>query len=164
MSGDSTSEFTPVNMVEQQLVAAANGNLDQQRAFEKFIVDETLYVATPEVHSEGMITLKADTKIQLLNVPLNDGRQAAAVFTAPQRVGETFGEVGYMGIQGHALFELIRAQPAVLNPGQPYSVVWEPESITAMLGLLIERVVQKDTQIRNYGDSAFNYICQRHVF
>jgi SseB protein C-terminal domain/SseB protein N-terminal domain len=147
MSDDSTSEFIPVNMVEQQLVAAANGNLDQQRAFEKFIVDEILYVATPEVHSEGMVTLKADTKIQLLNVPLNDGRQAAAVFTSPQRVGEIFGEVGYMGVQGRALFELIRAQPAVLNPGQPYSVVWESESMAAMLGLPVERVVQKDTQI-----------------
>jgi hypothetical protein len=141
------SEFEAVNMVEQQLVAAANGNVDQQRAFEKFIVDETLYVATPEVSSEGMVTLQADTKVQLLNVQLNDGRQAAAVFTSPQRVGETFGEVGYMGIQGRALFEMIRSQPAVLNPGQLYGVVWEPDSMTAMLGLPIERVVQKETQV-----------------
>jgi len=134
-------------MVEQQLVAAANGNLDQQHAFEKFIVGETLYVATPEVHLEGMVTLKADTKVQLLNVQLNDGRQAAAVFTSPERVGEMFGEVGYMGIQGRALFEMIRTQPAVLNPGQPYGVLWEPESMAVMLGLPRERVVQKDTLI-----------------
>ena len=147
MSDASMSEFEATNMVEQQLVAAANGSLDQQRAFEKFIVDETLFVATPEVHPEGMVTLQADTKVQLFNVQLNDGRQAAAVFTSPQRVGETFGEVGYMGIKGRTLFEMIRAQPAVLNPGQPYGVVWEPESMAAMLGLPRERVVQKDTQI-----------------
>jgi hypothetical protein len=147
MSEAETSEFRPVNMVEKQLVAAANGNLDQQRAFEKFIIEETLFVATPEVHTEGMVTLKADTNVQLLNVPLNDGRKAAAVFTSPERVAEAFGEVGYLGIQGRALFEMIRTQPAVLNPGQPYGVVWEPESMAAMLGLPIERVVQKGTQI-----------------
>ena len=141
------SEFKAVNMVEQQLIAAANGNLDQQRAFEKFVVDETLYVATPEGHPEGMVTLEADTKVQLFNVTLEDGRQAAAIFSSPQRLGEAFGEVGYLGIQGRALFEMIRTQPAVLNPGQPYVVVWEPESMAAMLGLPIERVVQKETQI-----------------
>jgi SseB protein C-terminal domain/SseB protein N-terminal domain len=140
-------DFQPTNMVERQLVAAANGNADQQNAFERFILEETLYVATPEVASEGLVTLQADTKVQLLNVPLNDGRQAAAVFTSPQLVGEAFGEVGYMGIQGRALFEMIRAQPAVLNPGQVYCVVWEPENMTAMLGLPIQRVVQKETNI-----------------
>jgi SseB protein C-terminal domain/SseB protein N-terminal domain len=147
MSGANTPEFDPVNMVEQQLVAAANGNLEQQRAFEKFIVDETLFVATPEAHREGVVTLKAETTVQLLNVPLNDGRQAAAVFTSPQRIWQVFGEVGYMGIQGRALFEMIRSQPAVLNPGQVYGVVWEPESMAAMLGLPTQRVVQKETQI-----------------
>lgn len=147
MSDTTTSGFKAANMVERQLVAAANGNLDQQRAFEKFILDETLYVATPGVHPEGSVTLKADTKIQLLNVPLNDGRQAAAIFTSPERVGEAFGEVGYIGLQGRILFEMIRTQPAALNPGQPYGVVWEPESMAAMLGLAVERVVQKGTQI-----------------
>jgi hypothetical protein len=147
MSDATMSEFKAVNMVEQQLVAAAHGNLDQQRAFEKFILDETLYVATPEVHPEGSVTVKADTKVQLLNVPLNDGRQAAAIFTSPERIGDAFGEVGYMGIQGRTLFEMIRTQPAALNPGQPYGVVWEPESMAAMLGLAVERVVQKETRI-----------------
>lgn len=141
------SDFQPMNMVEQQLIAAANGNKDQQKAFEKFVLDETLYVATPEPHPEAIITIQADTQIQILNVPLNDGRQAAAVFTSPQRVGETFGEVGYFGIQGRALFEIIRAQPAVLNPGQSYGVVWEPENMAAMLGLPMERIVQKETKI-----------------
>jgi SseB protein N-terminal domain/SseB protein C-terminal domain len=140
-------DFHPMNMVEQQLVAAANGNVDLQKAFEKFIIEETLYVATPEAGSAGMVTLQADTQIQLLNVQLNDGRQAAAVFTAPERIAEIFGEVGYLGIRGRALFEIIRAQPAVLNPGYDYGVVWEPESISAMLGLPIERVIQKETQI-----------------
>ena len=134
-------------MVEKQLVAAANGDLDQQRAFEKFILDETLFAATPEVHPEGIQTLKADTKIQMLNIALSDGREATAVFTAPQRIWEVFGDIGYLGIQGRALFEMIRARPAVLNPGLPYGVIWEPESMAAMLGLPAERVVQKDTQI-----------------
>jgi SseB protein N-terminal domain len=131
MIDENTPDFQPVNMVEKQLVAAAIGNSDQQKAFEKFILDETLYFATPEVHPEGNITLQVDTSIQLLNATLDDGRQAAAVFTSPQRVGETFGEVGYMGLQGRTLFEMIRAKPAVLNPGQTYCVVWEPSAMAS---------------------------------
>ncbi|MDZ4111024.1 MAG: enhanced serine sensitivity protein SseB C-terminal domain-containing protein, partial [Brevundimonas sp.] len=147
MTGASPPAFTPVNMVEQQLVAAANGGLEQQEAFERFILDETLYLATPEVPEEETVTFSQGDSIRLLNVPLNDGRQAAAVFTSPQRVAEAFGEVGYIGIQGRILFEMIRATPALLNPGQSYGVVWEPDSIAAMLGLPVERVVKKDTQI-----------------
>lgn len=147
MTDESPPAFAPTNMVEQQLVAAANGGLEQQKAFERFILDETLYVATPEVPDAETVTFSQGETIRLLNVPLNDGRQAAAVFTAPQRVAEAFGEVGYIGIEGRVLFEMIRATPAVLNPGQDYGVVWEPDSIAAMLGLAVERVVEKDTKI-----------------
>lgn len=147
MTDASPPAFVPNNMVEQQLVAAANGGLEQQKAFERFILDETLYVATPEVPAEETVTFSQGESIRLLNVPLNDGRQAAAVFTSPQRVAEAFGEVGYIGIEGRVLFEMIRATPAVLNPGQTYGVVWEPDSIATMLGLPAERVVEKDTQI-----------------
>ncbi len=139
--------FVPNNMVEQQLVAAANGDLDQQKAFERFILDETLYVATPEVPAEETVTFSQGESIRLLNVPMDDGRQAAAVFTSPQRVAEAFGEVGYIGIEGRILFEMIRATPAVLNPGQAYGVVWEPESLHAMIGLPIQRVVEKETEV-----------------
>lgn len=140
--------FEPANMVEQQLVAAANGGVEQQKAFERFILDEILYVATPDVPAqEGATTLAQDTSIKLLNVPLHDGRPAAAVFTSKQRVAEAFGEVGCLGLRGRDLFEIIRATPAVLNPGQAYGIVWEPDSIATMLGLPVEHVVLKDTQI-----------------
>lgn len=147
MTDASPPAFAPNNMVEQQLVAAANGGLDQQKAFERFILDETLYVATPEVPAEETVTFSKGESLRLLNVPLNDGRQAAAVFTSPQRVAEAFGEVGYLGIEGRVLFEMIRAGPAVLNPGQTYGVVWEPEALSAMIGLPVERVVEKETQV-----------------
>lgn len=147
VTGDGSPEFEPTNVVEQQLLAAANGDLEQQKAFERFILDETLYVATPEAPAEESVTVSQGESIRLLNVLLDDGRQAAAVFTAPQRVAEAFGEVGAIGIQGRILFEMIRATPAVLNPGQPYSVVWEPDTMAAMLGLPAERVVTRETKI-----------------
>jgi hypothetical protein len=139
--------LVPVNMVEQQLVAAANGSDEQRKAFERFILDETLYVATPEAPAEESVTVSQGESIRLLNVLLDDGRQAAAVFTAPQRVAEAFGEVGAIGIQGRILFEMIRATPAVLNPGQTYGVVWEPDTMAAMLGLPAERLLTKETKI-----------------
>ncbi|WP_331033422.1 enhanced serine sensitivity protein SseB C-terminal domain-containing protein [Brevundimonas sp.] len=138
--------FEPVNMVERQLIAAANGDVEAQKAFERFILDETLYVATPEAPvEEGHAILEADTDIRLLNTSLSDGRTAAAVFTSPQRVFEAFGPVGYLGIAGRQLFEIIRNDPAALNPGQLYGVVWEPASLAAMLGLPTQRTVQKET-------------------
>ena len=147
MTDASPPAFVPNNMVEQQLVAAANGGLEQQKAFERFILEETLYVATPEAPAEETVTFSQGESIKLLNVPLNDGRQATAVFTSPQRVAEAFGEVGYIGVGGRVLFEMIRATPAVLNPGQIYGVVWEPESLSAMIGRPTQRVVEKDTQV-----------------
>lgn len=147
MTDEGPPPFEPANMVERQLVAAANGGPEQQRAFERFILDETLYAATPEIPAEETVSFSEGETIRLLNVPLNDGRQAAAVFTSPQRVAAAFGEVGYVGIQGRILFEMIRTTPAALNPGQPYGVVWEPESLSAMLGLPTERVVTKETKI-----------------
>ncbi len=144
----SSSAFEPVNMVEQQLVAAATGDAQAQKAFERFILDETLFLATPDApEGETNGVLEADTTVRLLNVPLNDGRQAAAVFTSPQRIHEAFGEVGYMGLQGRVLFDIIRSGPAVLNPGQPHGVIWEPDAMANMLGLPVERVVKKDTQL-----------------
>ena len=147
MSGGRPAAFEPLNMVERQLVAAANGGVEQRKAFERFILDETLYVGMPEVPAEETVRLSQGETIRLLNVPLDDGRQAAAVFTSPQRVAEAFGEVGYVGMEGRALFEIIRAAPAVLNPGQAYGVVWEPDSLAAMLGLPIEHVVKENTTI-----------------
>lgn len=134
-------------MVEQQLVAAANGGVEQQKAFERFILDEILYVATPDARAEETVTISEGASVRLLNVPLDDDRQAAAVFTSPQRVAEAFGAVGYMGIEGRVLLEMIRETPAVLNPGQVYGVVWEPDAISAMLGVPVQRVVQKETRI-----------------
>lgn len=142
------STFEPVNMVEQQLLAAAQGDAQAQKAFERFILDETLFLATPEApEGESSGVLAVDTTVKLLNVPLNDGRQAAAVFTSPQRVHEAFGEVGYMGLQGRVLFDIIRTGRAILNPGQPYGVVWEPDAMATMLGLPVQRVVKKDTRL-----------------
>lgn len=139
--------FEPVNMLERQLIAAANGDAEARKAFERFILDETLLVATPEVHSEEAVTLQQDTQVKLLNVPLNDGRLATAVFTSKERVQAAFGTVGYLGVQGRALFEMIHANPAVLNPGQSYCVIWEPASLAAMIGLPVERVIEKETQV-----------------
>lgn len=134
-------------MVEQQLIAAANGGTAQQKAFESFILDETLFVATPEAGPEGTVTLQVDTNVSLMMVGLQDGRQATAIFSSPQRIHAVFGEVGYLGIPGRTLFEMIRANPAFLNPGYPYGVVWEPASLSALIGLPAERVVAKETQV-----------------
>lgn len=128
------SAFEPVNKVEQHLLAAATGDPAQQMAFERFILDETLYVATPETFAEGTVVADAGTSIDLITIRMDDGRIATPVFTAPPRIFEMFGEVGSVGIQGRVLFEMIRANPVWLNPGQVYGIVWEPETLSSLIG------------------------------
>lgn len=139
--------FEPVNRVEQQLVAAATGDAAQQKAFERFILDETLYAATPEPGPEGSFVAGAGTSLGLITITLDDGRTATPLFTSPHRIYETFGEVGSVGIQGRVLFEMIRANPAWLNPGHAYGVLWEPETLSGLIGLPVERVLKEATQI-----------------
>jgi len=139
--------FVPVNRVEEQLVAAATGNAAQQKAFERFILDETLYAATPEARPEGTFVAEAGTSLDLITITLDDGRIATPLFTSPQRIYETFGEVGSIGIQGRVLFEMIRANPTWLNPGHAYGVLWEPETLSGLIDLPVERVLKEATQI-----------------
>lgn len=129
------------------MVAAAIGNAEQQRAFEQYILEETVYAATPEARPEGVITLQQGTTLGILGVTLNDGRQATALFTSPARIAATFGTVGYVAMPGRELFALIRKDAAVLNPGHAYSVVWEPAVMSALLGVPTEHKIAAGTQM-----------------
>lgn len=126
--------FRPANPLEERLVAASRGDPAAQAAFAHSLPDETLYVGTPDKVPEGI--LQASTPMRVLSIELKDGRRATAVFTAPERMLAAFGEgVGCLALPGRTLFEMIRADPAVLNPGQPYGVMWEPASLDALAGL-----------------------------
>lgn len=138
--------FRPANPLEERLVAASRGDPAAQEAFARSLPDETLYVATPDKVPEG--TLQSATPMRVLSIALKDGRRATAVFTAPERMLAAFGEgVGCLALPGRTLFEMIRADPAVLNPGQPYGVMWEPESLAVLVGLPSERTVEKEAQV-----------------
>lgn len=140
--------FQPVNALEACLVAAAGGDRTQQLAFERRLPDETLYVATPDAMPEGQRVLDVATPVRLMSIALNDGRRATAVFTAPERILTAFGEgTGCLGLPGRTLFEMIRADPAVLNPGQPYGVVWEPDVLSGLAGLPVSRVLEEEARV-----------------
>ncbi|KQW82531.1 enhanced serine sensitivity protein SseB C-terminal domain-containing protein [Brevundimonas sp. Root1279] len=133
--------FRPANPLEERLVAASRGDPAAQAAFAQTLPDETLYVGTLDKVPEG--TLQASTPMRVLSIELKDGRRATAVFTAPERMLAAFGEgVGCLALPGRKLFEMIRADPAVLNPGQPYGVMWEPASLEALAGLPARRLVE----------------------
>jgi hypothetical protein len=142
------SQFEPLNAVEAQLIAAGDGDAAARAAFERALADATLYVATPEPAAEGERTLAQGETLKLLSVQLNDGREATAIFTAQERIAPFFGDgVGYAALPGKLLFEMIHADPAILNPGQVYGVVWEPDTLAAMAGLAVQRTLAKNTQV-----------------
>ena len=140
--------FTPVNAIEQALVAAV---VDPARraAFSRLLIDSTLYAATNELPAmRGTLLINADALIQLRTIPAPDGAMVPAVFTAPERVAERFGRAAsFTEMRVERLFELVSAGGAILNPGLPISVHWTRDDIAALLGRPIHHSAVDSVQV-----------------
>ena len=138
--------FEPLNDLERLLVRAAT-EADQRPAFTQALLDSQLYAVTPDPGPEGPRTAGEGESISLVMVPLEDGGQATAVFTAAERVGQVYGEGShYIALRGRDLIGMVAANPMLLNPGLSYGVLWSREDLALLLGRPVERVVEKATQ------------------
>jgi hypothetical protein len=147
-----TPEFSPLNDLEEKLVAASRGDAAAIRVFEAAVLEATLFAATPEAPSEERFArVRVGEKVEFLTVDLEDGKRATALFAAKERIESVFGECGYFSMKGRDMLELIRANPAILNPGQPYGVAWEASGISALLGLPHEWMIEEPTDVVHLG-------------
>lgn len=140
--------FTPVNAIEQALVAAVI-DAGQRAAFNRLLIDSTLYAATNELPAmRGTLLINADALIQLRTIPAPDGTLVPAIFTAPERVAERFGRTAsFVDMRVERLFELVSAGGAILNPGLPISVHWSRDDIAALLGRPVRHSAVDGVQI-----------------
>ena len=119
--------FEPLNDLERLLMAAASGGPEQRAAFEAAVVEADLWVV-PAPGETAADVLRLRTVEQ-------DGRAAAAVFTARERATQSMGPgVEPTAFPGRALLEAIRENPAVLNPGHGYGARWSPDAMASLIG------------------------------
>lgn len=139
--------FEPLNDLERLLVRAAT-EPDQRPAFGRAILESQLCAVSADPGPEGLHVAGDDTRVSLVTIPLEDGRAAIAVFTAPERVSQIYGPgAHYIGMNGRDLIGMISDRPMLLNAGLPYGVLWNPEDLAALLGRPVERTVEKDTRL-----------------
>jgi SseB protein N-terminal domain/SseB protein C-terminal domain len=140
--------FHPHNVIEHRLVEASS-NPDLRMAFQRELLGELLYAATPELPlGEGERTTQDEETLSLLNVSGPEGSPVVAVFTAKERLVEVFGTgVGFVAMRGEELLSVLTSHGAWLNPGFPYSVYWTPEQLSVILSKPVKHIVQKGTPI-----------------
>jgi hypothetical protein len=123
--------FEPLNDLERLLMGAASGGADERAAFEAAVPDAQLWVVPAP--GDGPGEAAADT-LRLRTAAI-DGRPATVVFTARERAGQAMGpDVEPVAFNGRQLLEVIRENPAVLNPGHGYGARWSPEAMSALIG------------------------------
>jgi hypothetical protein len=128
MTASPSPAFSPLNDLEVLLMAASSGGADERAAFEAAVPTSKLWAVVADEDA-------ATDTLRLRTVTPKDGRPATAIFTAKERALAVFGEhAAAEAFDGRALLEVIRVNPAVLNPGQPYGVSWPPAALSAMIG------------------------------
>ena len=147
MADPAVPPFEPLNDLERLLVRAAT-EPDQRPAFTQAVLEALLYAVSPDAGPTGERTLKADETVSLVMVPIEEGKAATAVFTAPERVAQIYGrDTRYLGMRGTDLIALVADNPLLLNPGLPYGVLWAPEDLAMLLGKPVDRTVEANTQV-----------------
>ena len=122
------------NDLEKLLVAGANDPA-QRTAFLQAILTGQLCALTDQKVPDDLAHADPNSSFKILGVQAPDGQPATPVFTAPERVAETFPGKFPLCLQGAALLSKMRGQRVVLDPGQPYGVLWSPDELDHLLGV-----------------------------
>ena len=119
--------FEPLNALERMLIAAAT-EPSARTAFIQAMLETDLYCSPAGDVAQG-------APIGPMVVAyLEDGQQAAALFTAPERLREVVGaDARILARIGRALLEELGANPIQLNPNLVPSVIWSAEDIDEIL-------------------------------
>jgi hypothetical protein len=125
------------NDLEKLLVAGANDPA-QRTSFMQAILTGQLCALTDQKVPDDLTRADPNVGFKILGVQAPDGQPATPVFTAPDRVTEAFPDKFPLCLQGAILLSKMRGQRVVLDPGQPYGVLWSPDELDHLLG--VERI------------------------
>ena len=124
----------PRNDLEKLLVAATT-DAAQRNVFLQAVLTSTLCALTDQKVPADLSSADPHTAFKILGVQAPDGKPATPVFTAAERVTETFPGMFPICLQGGLLLTRMRGQRVVLDPGQPYGVTWNPDELDQLLGV-----------------------------
>lgn len=120
--------FEPLNDLERALVAATGGDAEAQAAFEQALLEGDLWAASREAPQD-------DHTLALIAARGPDGQGATALFTARERVTEVLGDqVHVASLPGRQMIEMVKANPAVINPGLGYGVRFDSAALNRLVG------------------------------
>lgn len=140
--------FHPRNPLEEALVAAAHDPA-RRPAFNRLLLESTLYAMSPDLPASRGTTLPAAvTAPRLLQVKAPGGQGVPALYSTQARVFDAPGSgLGYFAAPGAQMLALVAGRGALLNPGLDYSVRWTPEDIAHLLGRPVARRREDDAQL-----------------
>jgi hypothetical protein len=132
----------PANDLERLLVAANYDETQRPEFLRAFLHGEVCALTDKPVPAGA----NPDDHVALLAVKAPDGEMASPLFTAKQRATETFGEdVLVVCGNGAKLLDALRGGRVVLDPGQPFGILWTPTDIEHVLGT--PRLVSPSTPV-----------------
>ncbi|HEY8696396.1 MAG TPA: enhanced serine sensitivity protein SseB C-terminal domain-containing protein [Rhizomicrobium sp.] len=140
-SADTTDQLRPSwpeNDLERLLVARA---MDRARSpdFIRGLLKSEICALAQKPLPDATDASRADRKIALLAVKAPDGLPAAPVFTSRHRGTDVFGEDQPI-VCGKAdvLLNALRGERIVIDPGQPFGVIYTAEELDHILGVQME--------------------------
>ena len=119
----------------EKLLVAASSDPAQQAAFLRAMLNGQVCALTDQKVPGDLSKVDPKIGFKVLGVQAPDGQPATPVFTAPERASETFPGMFPLCAQGSFLFGKMRGQRVVLDPGQPYGVLWSAEEVDRILGV-----------------------------
>jgi hypothetical protein len=131
----------PTNDLERLLVAAAT-NVGERGNFIRALLNGEVCAVTDKANGAP----GKDGGYALLAMRAPDGKIAAPVFTSRQRAAELLGpDTAVVCGRGDKILKGLRGTRVILDPGQPYGMIWTAEELDHLLG--VERVVTKQTTV-----------------
>jgi len=107
----------------------------QRPAFQQALLNGKVCALTDQKIPDDLASADPHKMFRIIGVQAPDGQPATPIFTAPERATETFPDLFPVCLQGGVLLAKLRGQRVVLDPGQPYGVLWTADELEHLLGI-----------------------------
>jgi hypothetical protein len=119
----------------EKLLVAASSDPAQRAAFLHAMLAGPVCALTDQQVPADLTKVDPRKSFKIAGVQAPDGQPATPIFTAPERAPETFPGMFPLCLKGSILFARMRGQRVVLDPGQPYGVLWTADDVDHILGV-----------------------------
>lgn len=147
---------TEDNVLEIALELAASEPADRPE-FYRLLLESTIFILGSSGQlteaDEGLITLKANTQIQVVNWVRPDGSSVIPFFTSLRTLQLAItGDEKYLALPARTFFEITRGAELILNPRSEFGKEFKPAEVEALLAAGVSQVatpmvLEKPTEV-----------------